>query len=233
MQKVRKNIDFLVNHLKLLSLEVGFIMLAFLLSLAMVVLLVNDVIFLKNDGFDFKVFKWLNNYVSDGNTRLMEFVTLFGSQFFLVPAFLIMMFYFFFIKKEKWLGIRVAAVSFSSLALMFSLKYLFKRPRPAEPLLREASGLSFPSGHAFMSFSFFALLIYIIYKSKINNWFKVVSIAATFLAVFMVGLSRIYLRVHYATDVIAGFCMGFMWIIISMGVLNYVEKQKTSLPRVQ
>ena len=233
MLKVRKNIAFLYNHLKLLSLEVVVIVAAFLLSLAMVALLINHVIFLENDGFDFKVFSWLNNYVSDNNTRLMEFVTWFGSQYFLVPSFLFMMFYFFFIKKEKWLGIRVAAVSFSSLAMMFSLKYLFKRPRPVDPLLREAAGLSFPSGHAFMSFSFFALLLYVIYKSKLNNWLKLVALTVTISAVFMVGLSRIYLRVHYATDVIAGFCMGFMWIIISLGIINIIEKQKRKLPRVQ
>lgn len=232
MLGIRKNINLLVNYLKVLGLEIALIVVAFLLALMVVVLLVNHVIFLKNDGFDFRVFRWLNKYVSDEATMVMETATWFGSQFFLVPAFLLLMFYFFFIKKDKWLGLKVAAVSFSSLAMMFSLKYIFKRPRPADPLLREAAGLSFPSGHAFMSFSFFALVIYVIYRSQLNNWLKLLWLAVVIFAVVMVGLSRIYLRVHYATDVIAGFCMGFMWISISLGMMNIVEKHKTKLPRI-
>lgn len=230
---IKKSTQRLINRLKLLTIEIGVIILAFLVSLFLVVFLVKRIFFLRKDSFDFRVFDYLHGYVSDSTTAVMEFFTWFGSHYFLVPAYLILMFYYFFVKKATWLGIKVAAVSVSSLLMMFSLKYIFRRPRPADPLLREAAGLSFPSGHAFMSFSFFALLFYIIYKAEIQVWTKVVLFFLLSIVVFMVGLSRIYLRVHYTTDVIAGFCMGFMWIIISLGVVHLLEKRKRALPAVQ
>jgi membrane-associated phospholipid phosphatase len=230
---IRNKAQLLVNQLKLLTIEVAAVILAFLLSLFLVVFLVERIFFLKENEFDHQVFSFLHSFVSDTATAVMQFFTWFGSQYFLIPAYITLMIYYFFIKRNKWLGIKVAAVSVSSLLMMFSLKYLFNRPRPADPLLKEAAGLSFPSGHAFMSFSFFALIFYIIHKAKIETWKKVLLFFFLGIIVAMVGLSRIYLRVHYTTDVIAGFCIGFMWIIISLGILQLLEKRKRKLPPVQ
>jgi undecaprenyl-diphosphatase len=98
--------------------------------------------------------------------------------------------------------------------------------------LNEARGLSFPSGHAFMSFSFFGLLIYIIYEEMKNVWLKWSLIFLICCLILSIGLSRIYLRVHYASDVIAGLCMGFIWIVISLSIIHMLEKQKSKLPVV-
>lgn len=230
---IKKNARFLVNHVKVLTIEIVAIIIAFLLALSLVVFLVKRIFFLKKDAFDFRVFDFLHGFVSETTTSIMQFFTWFGSQYFLIPAYIILMIYYFFIKREKWLGIKIAAVSVSSLLMMFSLKYVFKRPRPIDPLLKEAAGLSFPSGHAFMSFSFFALIFYIIHKAKIATWQKAILFFCLGIVVLMIGLSRIYLRVHYATDVIAGFCIGFMWIIIALGILQLLEKRKRKLPPVQ
>ena len=220
------------NSLKLLSIEIGAIILAFILSLSIVIFFIKRIFFVKKDAFDFRVFTYLGNYVSEANTNFMLGITWLGSQYFLIPAYVLLMFYFFFIRRNKWLGIKIAAVSLSSLIVMFSLKMLFKRPRPLMPLLKEVEGLSFPSGHAFMSFSFFGLLIYIIHKELRTRWIKYILILFLTCTMLLVGLSRIYLRVHYASDVIAGFCMGFMWMVISLTVLHFIEKDKSKLPQV-
>ena len=223
--------QYLLNLLKLISIEVGAILLAFIFSLLVVILIVRRIILLKTEWFDERVFSFLKNQVSDNATAFMNGITILGSHYFLIPAFLILILHSFFIKKDKWLGIKIAAISITSVLLMLFLKNIFNRPRPLIPLLSEAGGLSFPSGHAFMSFSFFGLLIYIIYKEIKSAW-KYLLIILIACIVLLIGLSRIYLRVHYASDVIAGLCMGFMWIVISLTVIHFMEKQKSNLPAV-
>lgn len=222
----------LINVFKLISIEVAAILLAFFLSLALVVVIVKRIILLKSEWLDTLVFDFLRKHVSDTATAVLNTITFLGSHYFLIPAFSLMLVHSYFIKKDKWLAIRIAAISISSVLLMFSLKYLFQRPRPLLPLLNEARGLSFPSGHAFISFSFFGLLIYIIYEEIKNIWLKWTIIFLISCLILTIGLSRIYLRVHYASDVIAGLCMGFMWIVISLSVIHYMEKRKSKLPAV-
>jgi undecaprenyl-diphosphatase len=132
--------------------------------------------------------------------------------------------YFLFIKKHRWYSIKVPAIAISSLALMFGLKHLFDRNRPLVPLLEEARGLSFPSGHALMSVTFYGLLIYIVFKGFKNKAFKWTIISLLLLLILTIGFSRIYLRVHYASDVVAGFCVGLLWLVICVWALNKLEK---------
>lgn len=228
----RRYKQHLLNLVKLITIEIGVILLAFIVSLTAVVLIVKRIILSKTDWFDEQVFSFLKRYVSNTATSFLNTVTFLGSHYFLIPGFLILIIHSYFIKRDKWLAIRIAAISISSVLLMISLKYVFQRPRPLLPLLNEARGLSFPSGHAFMSFSFFGLLIYLIYEEMKNGWLKSLFIFLLACLVLLIGLSRIYLRVHYASDVIAGLCMGFMWIVISLSIINLLEKQKSKLPAV-
>jgi undecaprenyl-diphosphatase len=116
---------------------------------------------------------------------------------------------------------------------MFGLKLFFNRPRPLTPLLKEVNGFSFPSGHAFMSFTFFGLLIFMVHARTKNIALKIFLIVFFLCMSVMVGISRIYLRVHYATDVLAGFAMGVIWLTLSLWLLHIIENNKTKLPPVQ
>jgi undecaprenyl-diphosphatase len=107
---------------------------------------------------------------------------------------------------------------------MFILKHLFNRPRPGIPLLYEAKGLSFPSGHALMSVTFYGLLIYIVFKTYREKNSKWILIFLLMLLILVIGFTRVYLRVHYATDVIAGYCIGFLWLVFAVWLLNRLEK---------
>ncbi|MDQ3278643.1 MAG: phosphatase PAP2 family protein [Bacteroidota bacterium] len=208
----------------LLSVEMLLIVTLFLVSLLSFAYLIRRVIVLQNTNFDEKVFQFLRSYVSDTTNDAMLAFTFLGTHKFLIPANLSLIAYFLFIKKHKWYSIKVPAIALSSLGLMFGLKYFFGRPRPDVPLLFHAEGLSFPSGHALFSITFYGLLVYIVYKGVSNiplRWTLI-----TFLVVLMlvIGFSRVYLRVHYATDVIAGFCVGFMWLAFAIWALNRMER---------
>ncbi|MBC7937399.1 MAG: phosphatase PAP2 family protein [Rhizobacter sp.] len=220
------------GRLKILGLDLSIILLSFIASVIIMILLVKLVFFETANHYDVAAFNLVGRYVSDRNTAIMEFFTLLGSHRFLVPANLLLIAYAIFIQKNTWLAIKVGAIGVSSLILMFSLKALFNRPRPETPLLYEVPGLSFPSGHAFMSFTFFGLLIYLTLKQVINPLLKYGLSLILFITIVFIGLSRIYLRVHYVTDVAAGFSLGMIWLVISLYSIQMIEKNKAKLPPV-
>jgi undecaprenyl-diphosphatase len=182
---------------------------------------------------DLKILDFVGSHASERNTKIMSFFTILATHEFLIPANLTLIINFLFIRRRSWFSIRIASIALSSLGLMFLLKHLFKRKRPTGPLLK-AKGLSFPSGHAIMSVTFYGLLIYITsqtIKDKPLKWLLIISFL---LLIQLIGFSRVYLRVHYASDVVVGYIVGASWLVVSLGVLKRIEnynKQKV-LPAV-
>jgi len=112
---------------------------------------------------------------------------------------------------------------------MLLLKQLFQRKRPLSPLLKAAKGLSFPSGHAIMAVTFYGLLIYILQHTITIGWLNWFLTIIVIVLILLIGFSRIYLRVHYASDVAAGFVIGLLWLLISLAVLKWLEGYIASL----
>ena len=175
-------------------------------------------------GFDQRAFAWTDSIVSDRLNSIMVAITFLGTHKFLIPANLLLTGYFMLVRKHRWYSIKVASIALSSVALMALLKLLFARVRPLEPLLGPALGYSFPSGHSMMSFTFYGLLIYLVNRYTMNPILKWVTMVALGLLIIAIGFSRIYLRVHYATDVAAGFAMGIAWLMFSIYLLNRMEQ---------
>jgi membrane-associated phospholipid phosphatase len=132
--------------------------------------------------------------------------------------------YFLFIKRHRWYSITVPVVSIGGVSLMFILKNIFGRPRPDNPLLRTVSGLSFPSGHALVSMAFYGLLIYLVWHNVANKVWKWILIVLLIMLILIIGMSRIYLRVHYASDVAAGLALGLIWLVLSIYVVRRIER---------
>ena len=206
-----------------------------LLSLILFAIVIAILVFLirkpmrKYKFMDLAIFDRLQSYVSHGKNRVMLFITFLGKHQFLIPANLVLIFYFLFATHQNWFSIRVITIALSSLLLMFLLKYLFQRKRPLSPLLKAAKGLSFPSGHAIMAVTFYGLLLYIFLYTIEIAWLKYLLVFLLLLLIILIGSSRVYLRVHYASDVLAGFIIGLLWLLISLSVLKSIEKYtKTS-----
>lgn len=173
---------------------------------------------------DVAFFERLQKYTSPFRNQVMLFITFLAKHQFLIPANIILIIYFLFINKHSWFSIRIAAIALSSLVLMLLLKTLFKRKRPLAPLLKAAKGLSFPSGHAIMAVTFYGVIIYILAHIINNEWLLYLFSAVLIVLMLLIGFSRVYLRVHYVSDVIAGFIIGILWLYISLLVLNRMEK---------
>ena len=207
----------------ILSKELLILLGIFAISLFGFLVIAYRVFYLDKTGADEKAFAFAHKLVSDNTTSIMEFVTFFGSHYFLIPANLILCAYFLLRKKSRY-SIKISAIALSSLLIMLGLKLLFNRHRPLIPLLEPARGLSFPSGHAFMSTCFYGLLMIIIWKEErphpVLKWILLLLVIALLL---MIGFSRIYLRVHYFTDVLAGFCIGFFWLFLSSFLIDRIK----------
>lgn len=220
---MRKQIKKFFASLALLSIELLIVWLLFLCSFIIFIYVAFRVFYFRKETFDFAVFDFLERFVSDAMNDFMLGITFLGTHHFLIPANLLLIAYFLFVKKHRWYSIKVPVVALGGVTLMWLLKMLFNRPRPLIPLLKEAAGLSFPSGHAMMSFSFYGLLIYLVWHNVGNKWAKGVLIALLLLLILIIGFSRIYLRVHYASDVAAGFCVGIIWLVLSLWVTRRIE----------
>jgi len=210
--------------LALLSVEMAIVVSLFICALVIFIFVTRRIFVLHRAGFDNRIFNYLSQHVTEQNNDIILFFTFLGSHQFLIPANLTLIGYFLLIRKHKWHSIKIPAIAISSLVLMFVLKRLFNRPRPDIPLLYEAKGLSFPSGHALMSVTFYGLLIYIVFKTYRDKDWKWIIISLLILLILIIGFTRVYLRVHYTTDVIAGYCIGFLWLVFAVWFLNRLEK---------
>lgn len=206
----------------LLSVKVVTLSLLFLVCLLLSYSIVHDVFTDYDTGFDSRMFAFAEQFASPGMTRFMRYISFLGSDEYLIilPAVIILIFSFY--KDTRWHSLRVLLISFISSILNQLLKLYFVRPRPPIALL-DASGLSFPSGHAMIGGVFHGLLIYIVVTTvQSKAWRWVLSIFLS-LIVLLVGFSRIYLKVHYATDVAAGYAMGLIWLMASLYLLSRIE----------
>lgn len=210
-------------ELALLSVELFIIFIIFILSVVAFVFITRNVFVLRNEVFDYKVFQFLEPYVSGPRNNIVLFFTFLGTHIFLISANVLLIIYFLFVKKHRWYSIKIPVIALTSLFWMLFLKNLFGRSRPDIPLLNEAAGLSFPSGHALMSVTFYGLLIHIVWNTVKPDWWKWVLIVLLILLILIIGFTRIYLRVHYPSDVFAGFAIGFLWLVISIYVLGRME----------
>ena len=100
------------------------------------------------------------------------------------------------------------------------LKRILQRPRPTEFRIIEETGYSFPSGHSMVSMAFYGYLIYLIYKYIKNKYVKCISIVLLSILICSIGISRIYLGVHYTSDVLGGFLISVSYLIIYIMFTN-------------
>ena|GEM_PF-98477 len=214
------------KDLLFLSLQLLFSILLFIVLVATVVFSFRPAL-RQHKSKDLSVFKKLENYTGSWQNRFFLFITFLGKHQFLIPANLLLLGYFIFIRSNTEFSIRIAAIALSSLVLMILMKKLFRRKRPLEPLLKAARGLSFPSGHAIMAVCFYGLLIYFTRHTLTNGFPKTILIGFLVILIFLIGFSRVYLRVHYASDVLAGFIIGILWLWISLSVVKTFRESIT------
>lgn len=185
--------------------------------------LTNEIVLENESGFDTSVFQFLDRFRSEELTKVLIFFTFFGSINFLLPAYILLSLYYIFFKKNNIRSFNIAAIGLSSGVLLRVIKNIFQRHRPPHPLIANVSGFSFPSGHSFSSFTFAGILIYMLWQSTAATFVKWAGTAFLFILAAVIAFSRVYLQVHYASDVIAGFCLSFVWLSLCIYILERIN----------
>jgi undecaprenyl-diphosphatase len=199
----------------------------FLFVLFVFVAITDEIVLEHENKFDQNISKIIALWVSPGMTKVMETVTFFGSANFLFPAYLVLIIYYLFLRKLK-LALDITMVGLGSTGILFLLKDIFQRQRPLNPLIRNVTGFSFPSGHSFSSFTFFGMIIYLLWRTNMMRPLKIILSLILFFFAATIAFSRVYLRVHYPSDVVAGFCLSIIWLMLSLWILHKLDR-KTSL----
>ena len=147
-------------------------------------------------------------------TYFFKFITMFGSGIVIGIICLI------FLIKNRKCGILITINAVNILILNVFLKLVFTRDRPFDLMIISEDGYSFPSGHAMAALGFYGFIIYIIYHLNLSKRIKYLFIILLGILIFLIGLSRIYLGVHYASDVIAGYMVSLSYLIIYITIVK-------------
>ena len=159
-------------------------------------------------GFDSNIQTWVRGGLPAGLTRFFKTITILGNT--PVQAIIaIVAVIWLYLRQYKAEAIFVGASGLLASILIVSLKYIYQRQRPSITHLVHASGYSFPSGHSLGTFMILGAIAIVLAQRLEKKESKIVVYAITGLLIFLVGLSRIYVGVHYLTDVLAGFTLAF------------------------
>lgn len=189
---------------KYLKWIICFISLIIFIFLGILVLTKNDIY------LDSVVYNFISKYISNDLTCIVKILThLSGTIVVILITLLVLIFH-----KNKKYGIFMAIDLILITLFQYVLKFTFLRVRPVDINLIEETGYSFPSGHSLTAFAFYGFIIYLIQTSKLNKRSKNIYTILFSIIILVVGLSRVYLGVHFFTDVVGAFSFSLAFLII-------------------
>ncbi len=217
--KINKLKNFLKKHYKIII-----VFICLILTLEIVYDLFAKEVMLK----DILGYKFISKYlINDTTLPVAKFITNFGGAWWLISLSIISL-VLFIILKNKLIGFFIILNLAISGFLNQLLKNIVQRPRPTEYRLIDESGYSFPSGHSMVSAAFYGLFIYLIFKNVKNKYIKWGAISLLSILIILIGASRIYLGVHYTSDVLAGFLISISYLVIYTSIINdYLPNKDT------
>lgn len=171
---------------------------------------------------DNAIYEEIIKIMNSNITAIMIFISFLGSAITLITLALASIFL---VKDKKYSKLIMLNLALSFI-LNRILKLIIARPRPPRLRLVIENGYSFPSGHSMVSFAFYGFLIYLINKNLKNKKIKYPLIILLSLLILLIGISRIYLGVHYVTDVLGGYIIGLIYLIVFIKIL---KKKKIKL----
>jgi undecaprenyl-diphosphatase len=181
------------------------------ISSFLIFVLIQYIISQKDNVIDYKIFLLVMQVTNPTGVKIAKIVTILGTGNFLVPAYILIIT---FLRKRNYtyLVYKTSITAISGLLLGWVLKWIFHRSRPLGHLVSGAGGYSFPSGHALGGFIFSGIVLYLVWNMKFSYFTKWTCTILFSLFGFCIGLSRIYLHVHFATDVLGSFFIAIWWL---------------------
>ncbi|WP_339061450.1 phosphatase PAP2 family protein [Tepidibacillus marianensis] len=201
----------------------GYIVLLFLLVFGLIAAYVS---LNKIQWFDSPVIHYVQSFESPKITSIMEFFTWIGSTKVVISIIVLICILLFIFFKHRTELIFFVIVMLGSTLFNDGLKWLFHRQRPTLHRIIQEVGYSFPSGHSMAAFSLYATLSFLLWKHIRTQVGRGVMVLFAILMILAIGTSRIYLGVHYPSDVIGGYFASGVWFILCVTVYQwYLEKK--------
>ena len=183
----------------------------YFLLCSLIIFLLLMILVLKNGvlNIDVNFYEFMkDNIIKDNYTQYVKILTNLGGSLVLILFSFILIF---FVHNKK---IVIAIIFNLIMAFLLNelLKIIFRRPRPDSILwLENVQGYSFPSGHSMVSMAYYGFLIYLFYIS--NYKYRWLLISLLVVIILLIGLSRVYLGVHYLSDVLSGFVVSIIYLV--------------------
>lgn len=177
----------------------------------------------KTAPFDAAIYAYVAKHITPRNTEFMRFLSDCGDIAAVVAicaALLLVPF------ARTRFGVPLACNTMLTAAANETIKRLVARPRPEILRLAEEASYSFPSGHAMNNAALYAMLAFLIFRCTWKPAYRVPALAAAVICPFLIGLSRVYLGVHFASDVAAGWILGVAISLTADTVLSFFDKKK-------
>ena len=206
---------------KVLNKKILWAVISFILFVILTILVLLKV----TNKFDSAIDSYMISIRNDALTNFMVIITNIGGSYSLISiTFLAILVA---IIKQK----RLPLNTMINLVIVFLTSQIFKliihRPRPTGIFLTHANGYSYPSGHTMVSFAFFTFVAISLCEKIKNKTLKLFIKIATAILIIMIGFSRIYLGVHYLTDIIGAYLLGTSYLLVFLNIrANYIKKRQ-------
>lgn len=173
------------------------------------------------ESMDQGVLMWIVSQHSSELTDLFTAITKLGSMGTIIPLVSVLSLYILIIRNKTYASYIVPwwISIISAQSTMFLIKYIVGRARPVDALISEA-GKSFPSGHATFAVACYGFMLAVLLTNRIKTKKTYIAIALLCVTILVIGFSRLYLGVHYPSDVLAGYAVGSIGVLLGMFALD-------------
>lgn len=176
--------------------------------------------------FDASIIGFVQGLEAPWLTTIMKIFTWIGSGYVVAPIALIGFIILYFVLHYRQQALLLVTVVAGSVIFNSLLKHYFKRERPEIHRILDANGFSFPSGHSMMAFALYAIIAFIAWRN-VQTWIsRIVLLLFTAFMILIIGISRVYLGVHYPSDIVGGFLVSALWVTIATSVYAYFQNKR-------
>lgn len=174
-------------------------------------------------NYDTAITDYIISYRSPTLTSYFKFVTNVGDIYgYLTVLVIFLIISLLVYKRWKYVLQATLVLALATVSNMI-LKRFVDRARPGIEHLVSVETLSYPSGHAMSAMAFYGFLIFLLYKFRINRMIKFLLVVVLTLLILSIGISRVYLGVHFPSDIAGGFIAGFIWVVFCVVIFDLIE----------
>lgn len=200
-------------NLKWQLTRVFFVSLILLVCFGLIAFLMSEQ---KISWFDDKVINYIQGLETPVISQIMKFFTFIGSSTVVIPLVATIALIMYKFLKQRSELILLFSVTIGSALLNVALKLIFHRACPTVHRIIDASGYSFPSGHSMSAFTLYGILAFLLWRHIPTSLGRLLIILFSSLMILLIGISRIYLGVHYPSDVLGAYLISGSWISVSI-----------------